>query len=189
MVRTCWQGTLVALSWSALVWGQPPLLPPAASTNSSEILTPVPAVSAEPLKHMPAITGVDGQPAAAERIITIQEPGKPPMQCRVLREWKMSDGNLAREVQSLETGEILTLVDGGSLEDAPEGTPFIRQQGGLASRIIRWGRDRERPAFAPAPPTTAVATGAAPAPTGVNPRPAATSTAQGWFPAFGGNGN
>jgi hypothetical protein len=181
MVRSCWQGTLVALSWSALVWGQPPLLPPAASTNSSEIIKPVPAAAAEPIKHMPVITGVDGQPAPAERIITIQEPGKPPMQCRVLREWRMQDGNLAREVQSLESGEILTIVDGGSLIDAPEGAPFIREQGGLASRIIRWTRERERPLDAPMPPVTAVA--AAP-----GPRPAATSTAKGWFPAFAGTG-
>jgi hypothetical protein len=163
MVRSYWKGTLVAvLGWSSLAWGQPPLLPSTVSTNHSE---PVQAVPVEPIPPLP----VDGQqviapvpagnePAVApvpvssnERIITVQEPGRPPQQCRILREWCMSGGNVAMEVQAIDTGEKMTIVDVGSVGTVPDAYPTIRNQGRV-SRIFRWGQDRMPPPGTPMPP-------------------------------------
>lgn len=144
MVRSGWKKTLVvALSWSSLAWGQSPQLPAVAPANNTEEIRLVPTSTAEPIKPIPANSN--------ERIITVQEPGKPPQQCRILREWRLNDGNLAREVQALDTGEIMTIVDSGSLTEQPDAYPTIRQQG-MVSRIVRWGRDRTPPPGTPLPP-------------------------------------
>src|SRR5262245_9173967 len=50
---------------------------------------------------------------AGERIVTVQDLGKPGQKCRVLRSWRMPDGGSAYEVQSLESGEYMTVVEHG----------------------------------------------------------------------------
>lgn len=145
MDRSGWKKSLVvALSWGGLAWGQSPQLPAIVQPSVPEQIKPVPAGSvADPIKPIAANSN--------ERIITVQEPGKPPQQCRVLREWKMNDGNWAKEVQALDTGEIMTIVDAGSIMEKPEAYPTIRQQG-RSSSVIRWGRDRTPPSGTPMPP-------------------------------------
>jgi len=44
------------------------------------------------------------------RVITVQELGKGPQRCRVLRSWRENNGMVAFEVQSISTGEA---PDGG----------------------------------------------------------------------------
>src|SRR6516162_4847453 len=44
------------------------------------------------------------------RYVTVAEMGKPGQRCKVLAEWRMADGSLARQVESVDTGERMTIV-------------------------------------------------------------------------------
>src|SRR5215475_6938904 len=84
MVRSFWKGpAAIALALMASAWGQSVASPPAAPTKPGE------------------------------RVITVQEPGKPALRCRVLQTWDQPGGGKAYQVKSLQTGEMLTIVAGG----------------------------------------------------------------------------
>jgi len=92
MVRSYWKGTLVvALAWPGLVWGQQP---PAAAPAAAPAVAPV--------------------PASSDEFMTVQEAGKPPQKCRILKSYQLPDGHTAREVQDVVSGEIMTIVDTGA---------------------------------------------------------------------------
>src|SRR5262245_13973602 len=66
------------------------------------------------------LTRAPSPPAATgERLMTIQEPGKPPQQCRILGSYHLEDGTPAHKVQVLATGEISTVVDSSSPRSIP----------------------------------------------------------------------
>lgn len=122
MVRSLWAGALAGVfACAAGSWAQPPVKTQTKPT------------------------------AAAERVITVNEPGKPAQKCRVLRCWAQQDGSRVCEVQDLATGEKMTI-----LENMP-GT----SKKSLA-QIFRWGKSSSAPAGVPAAPGDAV-TVAAPA--------------------------
>jgi hypothetical protein len=86
MVRTNWMAALgIALAWAGVARAQETRLQPFA------------------------------QPDGAYRIMTVQETGKPPVKCRVLADWRMPDGARGYKVQSVETGEILTIFESTSM--------------------------------------------------------------------------
>src|SRR6266542_3969264 len=51
---------------------------------------------------------------APNGIVTVQQMGKPAQKCRILESWPTGDGKTAVKVQSLETGEVSTIIEGPS---------------------------------------------------------------------------
>jgi hypothetical protein len=130
-------GTLAALLTTAwLVWGQKPELPaprPLPQGPKAPGTAPMPR---EIERSAPAPV------SDADRILTIQETGKPPQQGRVLESFHGPDG-LSHQVQLLETGEIITIVEGGR----------TASPGPLRSLLSRlFGSSPPRPAVAAAGP-------------------------------------
>src|SRR5437879_6584888 len=62
------------------------------------------------------------------RIITVQELGKGPQRCRVLRSWREHSGMVAFEVQSISTGERLTIVENGAISTRAGSQPGSRME-------------------------------------------------------------
>lgn len=117
MVRSYWKRTLVSsVAWAGLAWGQQPgtALPPA----------------------------VTAKPAARERIVTIQETGRPPLKCKLVQSWVTPEGQKAYQVQAVDSGEMLTVV-----HSAASGSG-----GPVSTTIFHWGRDTTPPRGAPVPP-------------------------------------
>jgi HEAT repeats len=140
MVRSYWKRTLVSsLAWAGLAFGQQPAGPPA----------PTPAAApANP----------------TERTLTVQEMGKPPTKCRVVKTWKTPDGATAHQVQALSTGEMLTVVENGAPTPLP-GQPAGGRLQAVSTRIYHWGASLTPPPGCPVPPATpAVAQAKTPAP-------------------------
>lgn len=91
--------------------------------------------------------------SSSERILTVHENGKA-LRCRVVQSWRTNTGAQAHQLQVLDTGEMITIVEDGSPTTVPTSVP-----GGLARalpmRIFHWGqRSRVSPAGAPLPPET-----------------------------------
>jgi hypothetical protein len=101
MIRAKWAGTLSAAFLGA---GLALAQPPATSTPTNA--------------------------AQDEPIVTLREPGKKEAQCRVLKTWHDANGKLAYEVQSLETGEKITV-----LESTPTAIQSDAMPGGGLRRI------------------------------------------------------
>ncbi|MCI0684543.1 MAG: HEAT repeat domain-containing protein [Gemmataceae bacterium] len=90
------------------------------------------------------------QTAAAERVMTVHENGKA-LRSRVITSWRMANGALAHQLQVIDSGEMLTIVE--------DGQPMMVSQGAntqvraLPMRIFHWGlRNRTPPPGVPAPP-------------------------------------
>lgn len=158
MVRSYWMGALVlGASWTSLARSQ----------------APAPA-RALPAAAPAASVGV-GPAMPGERIVTIQEAGKPGQRCRVLKTWQQPDGSTAHQVQALDSGEIMTIVESGPLTAPAGATSRVRA---VTTRIFHWGRGNREPQGAPVPPANAVVLGAPvvaePQPTRVAPTPASS---------------
>jgi hypothetical protein len=82
---------------------------------------------------------------------TVQEPGRPPMRCRLLRRWQMGQGCYACQMQCLDNGEMMTIVEDGPVTPVPGAPPGSRVRA-VASRIFHWGRYNTSPQGAPVPP-------------------------------------
>lgn len=146
MVRSFRIGLAVlALALSTLSWAQGPRLDPAApATSVQQTSAAVPPV-AEAIKAMPTQLAT-----ASDRLITVQEPNRPAQVCRIVKCWKMPAGALAYQVQALDTGEMLTIVENGQLETPPScGRPSLRA---VATRIYHWGKCVRPPSGVPCPP-------------------------------------
>lgn len=120
MVWLNWRGALIIVSaWVALACGQ-------AFTQSGAAPT----------------TG------KAERILTLYENGKP-IRCRVVGTWQEPDGKTAHQLQALESGELITIVESGAAAPvSAEGRRTIR------TRNFHWGvASRTPPRGCPTPPT------------------------------------
>lgn len=156
MVRSFWMGTPVAaLALAAAAWGQTPLrLPAAAPQNTTQ--APAPVRPAQP----------------GERFITVQELNRPAQQCRIVRTWVQADGSQAHQVQAVDTGEMMTIVESGAVAmPAAPGRPRVRS---VATTIFHWGRSSRPPRGSPIPPV-----------------PVETARRRGWHagtPVAGGDG-
>jgi hypothetical protein len=92
-------------------------------------------------------------PAAAtpERVITLQESGKPRQQCQILQTWQMPDGGTAYQVQSLQSGEMMTVVASAKPAAGPAGPGDVRA---VSTRIYHWGHSTTPPPGTPVPPNS-----------------------------------
>lgn len=158
MVRSRWiKAFVLALASAGLVRGQTPGSPFASSSGPAKAAAVVPAVATTPAAPMPQATTAEPPklmptpaPVPGEVYISVQEAGKPEQRCKVLKTWKMEDGSIASQVQSVDTGEIMTIV-----EDATgpvSGSDRVRD---VASRIFHWGRGTPS-SEVPMPPETEI---------------------------------
>src|SRR5205823_6129333 len=114
MARSIWKKTLVAsLAWAGFAWIQQPAMQFAragSETTSS---------------------------AAAERTITVQEAGMPSHKCKVVKTWQTPEGATAYQVQALDSGEIMTIVESGPVKSVAGSRPGTRVHA-VATRIFHW---------------------------------------------------
>ncbi len=78
------------------------------------------------------------------RIITVNEAGKPPQKCRVVKVTVDDKGRKILQVESLANGEVMTIITEGAPvmgEPAAAGHPRV-----LKTQIFHWGRDHTPPA-------------------------------------------
>lgn len=120
---------IVLLSGAAvagLAWGQMPMTTPHATASHSDVY------------------------------LTVAEQGKPAQKCRVLYCWTMNDGQTACQVQALDTGELITLVN----PPLPKGAPRLLPDGAAGqqsvSQIFRYGKSKTCPPGFPQPPADVV---------------------------------
>lgn len=95
-------------------------------------------------------------PAAkpGERFMTVQEQNKPAQKCRILHSWREKDGTVAYQVQALDTGEMMSIVENGPIATP---SPLRWRDRAVATRIYHWGRSSKAPTGVPAPPDEVVA--------------------------------
>src|SRR5690349_8403102 len=65
-----------------------------------------------------------------ERTLTVQEPDRAALKCRLLKTWRLADGHKAYLVQALTTGEFITIA-----ETADASGPSKA----VATKIYHWG--------------------------------------------------
>src|SRR5215831_3699136 len=114
MVRSRWVKAVMATVVSTgLAWGQSGVPPPTPTTDDP--------------------TG---------RVITVNEAGKAPQKCLVVKASVDSQGRKVLQVQSLANGEVMTIVTEGApvIGEAPTGKPRT-----LRTQIFHWGRDHTPP--------------------------------------------
>lgn len=85
-------------------------------------------------------------PASAPQTISVPGENGKSYQCKVLKTWQTSQGTVAYQVQSVETGELMTVEDGVTVP-GPNGKMM---SGGM--HIFRWSADKTPPPNAPVPP-------------------------------------
>src|SRR5438105_4627588 len=101
------------------------------------------------------------------RVITVQDLGKAAQRCRVLRSWRETNGMVAFEVQSISTGERMTVVESSAISARAGSQPGSRMES-MTTRIYHWSGATPPPG-APLPPPNAVvhaAPATPPSPTG-----------------------
>jgi hypothetical protein len=90
-----------------------------------------------------------------ETYLMIEENGKPAQKCRIVCCWT-ENGQRYCQVQSVATGEIMTIIDPPLPPEAPELVLSNPQTPVATSRkILHWGRSKSVPAGFPVPPTGA----------------------------------
>jgi hypothetical protein len=77
------------------------------------------------------------------RVITVNEAGKPPQKCRVVKASVDEKGRKVLQVESLTTGEVMTIITEGP---AVMGEPAAGHPRTLRTQIFHWGRDHTPPA-------------------------------------------
>src|SRR5438874_11996789 len=91
MVRSVWKRTLVTtFAWAGLAWAQQPI--------------PSSGPAAKPAE-------------STVQYFTVQEIGKTGQKCKVLKTWKTPEGKIAYQVQALDTGEVMTGVESGGVNN------------------------------------------------------------------------
>lgn len=141
MVRSKWlKSLIVALASTGMSWGQ------------------------QPAVERPAA------PARSERIMNVAEAGKPAQKCKVLKAWRMADSTQAYEVKSLDSGEVMTIVENGPASPSGVAPPGSRLRA-MATEIFHWGRDGARHPEAPVPPEVLVAAPTVQPPASATPAP------------------
>jgi hypothetical protein len=96
-----------------------------------------------------------------DQFVTIQETGKPGQRCKILRTWRQADGSQAYQLQALDTGELMTVVE----THTPAGVGQRART--VATRIFHWTGSNTPPPGSPVPPsiqTAGLAATAGPSP-------------------------
>lgn len=151
MVRSIWKRALVtSVAWTSLAWAQQPM--------------PSSGPAAKPVQT----TG---------QYFTVQEPGKAGQKCKVLKTWKTPEGKTAYQVQTVDTGEMMTIVETGVGTTSPSSGNGPQVQA-VATRIFHWGSDRTPPAGTPMPPAEYVQSVPITTPRSEPARPASVAPAQ-----------
>src|SRR5258708_4788311 len=113
MVRSIWRRTLVTtFAWASLAWAQQPIpsTGPAAKPGES--------------------TG---------QTFTVQEAGKAGQKCKILKSWKTPEGKTAYQVQATDTGEMMTIVETGTVKNVAGGqSGNVSRAQAVATRIFHW---------------------------------------------------
>jgi hypothetical protein len=118
-------------------------------------------LAAAGISAAPELPGRAVPAGTKERFVTLQEAGRPPMRCKILKSWYEPDGGKAYQVQDVETGEMVSIF-----APAPRGdfTPKSDKGRAVESRIVHWGTGTHPPAGTPeAPPDATVLGSPAPA--------------------------
>src|SRR5687768_5938309 len=89
-----------------------------------------------------------GQGMQPERFVLVREAGKASQKCRVLKCWRDKDGNKVGQVQAVDSGEMITVVEPGTASG-----------GGQTASSIRWGGQTTPPPAAPPIPADAQVVG------------------------------
>src|SRR5205085_2327306 len=86
--------------------------------------------------------------ATTDKVITVQEVGHAPQKCKVVKVWQLQSGMHAYQVQALDSGEMITIV-----EEGPHTTVKLKEEGkkaqAVATRIYHWGASGAAPAGTP----------------------------------------
>src|SRR5262249_24282616 len=124
MARSLWKKTLIAsLACAGIVCAQEPASSIPGTTKKEEV---------------------------AERMVTIQESGKPSHRCKGVKSWRPADGTKAYQVRAMDTGETMTIVENGPdrvLEGSQPGT----RRHAITMRIFHWGSSLTPPEGCPVP--------------------------------------
>jgi hypothetical protein len=136
----------------------------------------------------------DAPPGAwKDRFVAVQEVGKPPLRCKLLKTWYEPDGTRAYQVQVVETREMISIFESSS---ADETAPVSSKGKAVASRIVHWGSAKQPPSGTPQAPADAIVLGMPireparlnPGETVLRPEPSTPYTAKapagGWAPAY-----
>ncbi len=107
----------------------------------------------------PASSGPTTSPGRTYTI-TVQEPGRPTQVCKILKYWTEPDGHRAYQVEALDTGERMTILEVGALR--PVGTTDGTRT--TSTQVFRYGRSSFPPPGVPAPPADAVVLEVSPPP-------------------------
>lgn len=126
------------------------------------------------------------------RFLTVQELDRPAQRCRIVKSWRQPDGSRAFQVESVNGGGTMTIVESA----APSGPGAPGAPRALKTRIYHWGPGNMPPPEAPKAPAGEevgrLTPRPAPAPAAASaPAPAATSAPAGggsgfWPPAYAG---
>jgi len=87
-------------------------------------------------------------PAPTALYRTVDEPNKPPVKCRVMAEWKTPEGHKAAQLQSVESGEIMTMVEIAPVAGAANAK--------CTASLYHWGKSTTPPPGVPVPPLGAM---------------------------------
>ncbi len=72
-----------------------------------------------------------------ERVMVVNEGGRS-VRCRIVSTWQLPDGKTAHQLQALDSGEMLTIVD--DVTPSPSVSPAS-----MPKRIFRWGASKTSP--------------------------------------------
>jgi hypothetical protein len=108
----------------------------------------------------------------ANRIVTISERGKPAQKCRLLQQWTQPNGGEAYQVQALDSGELMTIVQFPATTVVGSGPGKM-----MAITIYHWTGNTPHP-LAPVLRTTVQTTPIAPIPAAVAQASPPTMVAQ-----------
>src|SRR5579862_6946735 len=115
---------------------------PAPSPSEAK-MQPAPVLSPQvPAQPVPTPTAS----VASVQFRTIEEGGKPPLKCRVMVTWRTPEGHKASQLQAVDSGEILTIVESTPLD----GT--AANHGKVTATLYHWGHNTSAPAGVPTPP-------------------------------------
>lgn len=103
-----------------------------------------------------AVVGAQAQ--QAERHIMVTEAGKPAQKCRVIKCWTDRDGSKLCQVQAIDSGEMMTIVQS---EGRPSGGPGTVRLPAPLAKVVHWGGEKSSPPIAPTAPPDAQIVGSA----------------------------
>lgn len=86
--------------------------------------------------------GAQIDPPVPDQFVTIGVNGQK-VRCRLIQSWKLSSGGQALQTQSIESGEMFTIVREGNGDAPSKETPV---------RIFRWADAKSPPPGSPFPP-------------------------------------